>query len=114
MGCGCKVASDDNRAAACRAASRLETWGLPRCGAHASRIEYAVNMLHLSNSAVLVPLSSALLRQARHSIILIASGIPRLCCKGVSTINLPSLERWLVIYETCEDRRNKSDGKRVI
>jgi len=93
MGCGCKVASDDNRAAACRAASRLETWGLPRCGAHASRIEYAVNMLHLSNSAVLVPLSSALLRQARHSIILIASGIPRLCCKGVSTINLPSLER---------------------
>jgi len=61
--------------------------------AHAPRIEYAVNMLHLSNSAVLVPLSSALLRQARHSIILIASGIPRLCCKGVSTINLPSLER---------------------
>src|SRR5207244_13405762 len=54
---------------------------------------YAVNMLHLYNSAVLVPLSSALLRQARHSIILIASGIPRLCCKGVSTINLPSLER---------------------
>src|SRR2546430_15854365 len=65
MGCGCKVASDDNRAAACRAASRLETWGLPRCGAHASRIEYAVNMLHLSNSAVLVPLSSALLKTSQ-------------------------------------------------
>src|SRR6266566_5878433 len=42
---------------------------------------------------MLYSLSSALLRQAKHSIILIASGIPRLCCKGVSTINLPSLER---------------------
>jgi len=58
MGCGCKVASDKNRAAAFRAASRLETWGLPRCGAHASRIEYAVNMLHLSNSGGAYSLSS--------------------------------------------------------
>src|SRR6266566_5878432 len=35
VGYGCKVALDNNRAAACRAASRLETWGLPCCGAHA-------------------------------------------------------------------------------
>jgi len=64
--------------------------------------------------ALLIPLSSPLLRQAKHSIILIASGIPRPCCKGVSTINLPSLERRLEIYETCEDRRHKNDGQRVI
>jgi len=92
MGCSCKVASDNNRAAAFRAASRLETLGSPDSGVHAV---FAVVRIAQTSQA---QYHSDCFRQSAKA----------------STINPPSLARQLEIYETCEDRRNQNDGQRVI